>query len=43
LDFVRLAIIISLKTSLFWQHFAKAALATPPAPIINNFPFIFSP
>ena len=34
LALVRLAIIISVKTSLFWQHLFITTPATPPAPII---------
>ena len=35
-DLVLLAIIISVNTSLFWQHFLIATCATPPHPIISN-------
>ena len=41
--FVRLAIIISLKASLFWQHLCIAALATPPQPMIIAFPMKGAP
>jgi hypothetical protein len=36
--FVRLAIMISSKTSLFWQHLWIATLATPPQPMISALP-----
>ena len=39
--FVRLAMQISSKASLFWQHLCTATLATPPAPMIKAFPMIF--
>ena len=37
-DFVRLAIQISSKTLLFWQHLWMATDATPPQPMISAFP-----
>jgi len=37
------AIIISVKTSLFWQHFAIATEATPPHPIIITLLIFISP
>ena len=40
-DFVRLAIMISLKTSAFFATFTAATVATPPAPMMSTFP-IFS-
>ena len=39
-DFVRLAMHILPKTSLFWQHLCIATEATAPQPIIRAF-FIF--
>jgi len=35
---VRLAMQISSKTSLFWQHLWMATEATPPQPMIKTFP-----
>src|SRR5699024_12172393 len=36
LETVRLAIIRSVNTSLFWQHLTMATRATPPQPITNT-------
>ena len=38
LALVRLAIMISSKTSLFWQHLWMATEATPPQPMMRAFP-----
>ena len=43
LDFVRLAMHSSLKTSLTWQHFWMATLATPPQPMTRTLLIVMTP
>ena len=42
LDFVRLAIIISVNTSGFWATLCATTVPTPPAPIIRTLPISFN-